>query len=171
MATFTEVFNECWENAAVEDIVALHNVWAYEESSDDLIYDNIDSQLDELFATPTEAVRAASFGNYKYHDSYMWFNGYANLESGTYEHDLNIDQSALCSYFEGYQSKLAGLDGFEEAADWDGDEESCCEYCGEPFEDDGDPYIDDMGRHFCCKECMFELNPGTKETWEAEENE
>ena len=46
MATFTEVFNECWENAAVEDIVALHNVWAYEESSDDLIYDNIDSQLD-----------------------------------------------------------------------------------------------------------------------------
>ena len=45
-------------------------------------WDNDDEFFNTFFYNnPTEAVRAAYYGDYKYCDDYVRFNGYANLES------------------------------------------------------------------------------------------
>lgn len=64
-----------------DDIVYLWNEYAYDCRPDDVIYENTEDVLDEIFRTPSEAIRAIYFGNYTFNDPYMFFNGYANLES------------------------------------------------------------------------------------------
>ena len=122
MTTFIEVFNECFENASLKETVALHNHYCCEGCMDDYIYENDVEQLNELFSSPSDAVRAAFFGDYKYNDDYFWFNGSGNLDSSDFFSDMPIDQSALAKYFEENQGELEYLRGFEEAYEW---EEGC----------------------------------------------
>lgn len=44
-------------------------------------YENGEDFFLEHFTNPAEAVRAALFGNYRYNDDYVRFNGYENLVS------------------------------------------------------------------------------------------
>lgn len=54
----------------------------------DQIYYNDEDFLDEFFSTPTEAVRAVYYGDYKYSDRYVKFNGYGNLDSADFLDDF-----------------------------------------------------------------------------------
>lgn len=51
----------------------------------------------ELFESPLDAVRAAYYGNYRYPDEYMVFNGYGNLDS--YE-DVQSLVDNYCTKFD-----------------------------------------------------------------------
>jgi hypothetical protein len=44
-------------------------------------YENDEDFFNEHFTSPAEAVRAALFGNYRYNDDYVRFDGYENLRS------------------------------------------------------------------------------------------
>jgi hypothetical protein len=75
-----------------EDMIELNNTYCDDQNyPDDRIYQNDDSFLDENFSSVTDAVRAVSYGEYKYSDKYVKFNGYGNLESFSY-----VTESDLC---------------------------------------------------------------------------
>lgn len=69
-----ELIDEADEN----ELISQYNDFV---SYDDIIYENSDEFFEENFATHAEAVRAVLFGHYNYNDSYVKFNGYANLDS------------------------------------------------------------------------------------------
>lgn len=63
------------------------------------IYEN-DEEFFEMFfqgSSVMEVVRAVHFGNYSYTDTYVKFDGYANLETTNYLEDF-IDISELAEY-------------------------------------------------------------------------
>src|SRR5690554_4352880 len=73
----------------------------YLENINDLdndIYGN-DEEFFEIFFQDKlmDAVKAISFGEYRYSDAYVKFNGYANLETTNYLEDF-IDTSELAEY-------------------------------------------------------------------------
>lgn len=82
MATLIEKITEQIENMSSADLIALNNAYCDSASySDDRIYDNDEDFLNENFSSISEAVRAASYGEYHYNHDYVKFNGYGNLES------------------------------------------------------------------------------------------
>ena len=86
-----------------------------------------------------DAVRAASYGNYRYYDDWVWFNAYGNLESGDYEEHLPlhdgeemaewyINNHDEAKYFEEmsefYEACEMGDDDDEEDDEGDEDDEN-----------------------------------------------
>jgi len=70
--------NDCDDS----DLLTIHNTYSQENSSDDEIYNNDEDFFNTFFdGKVLEAVRAVCFGDYRYSDDYVMFNGYANLES------------------------------------------------------------------------------------------
>src|SRR5690606_23695390 len=62
------------------------------------VYENDEEFFETFFQGKTmDAVRAISFGEYRYSDTYVKFNGYANLETTSYLEDF-IDTSELAEY-------------------------------------------------------------------------
>lgn len=86
--TLDELFIEGWENLSTDDKIEVNNIYCREEDPDGVIYCNDNDFLDENFSDASDAVRAVCFGNYNYSDDYVWFNGYANLESTSMESAL-----------------------------------------------------------------------------------
>jgi hypothetical protein len=71
-----------------DDMLELNNTYCEQKNySYYRIYNNDDSFLNENFSSVTDAVRAVSYGEYKYSDKYVKFNGYGNLESFSYVTD------------------------------------------------------------------------------------
>lgn len=64
-----------------DEIMYLWNDYAYECRPDDVIYENTEDVLNELFSRPSDAIRAIYFGDYTFNDPYFYFNGYANIQS------------------------------------------------------------------------------------------
>lgn len=63
---------------------------------------------------PMEAVRATQFGKYNYKDTYVWFNGYANLESTEWEDELPLhDVEELFEWCMNNTSYISHFDEFE----------------------------------------------------------
>lgn len=85
-----ELFIEAWNNIPLEGKISIHNTYCSENNYERKIFSNEDDFINEHFSTPAEAVRAAVFGHYSYGDDYVWFNGYANLESGSFENTLPL---------------------------------------------------------------------------------
>jgi hypothetical protein len=78
-----------------EYMVELNNTYCEQQNyPDDRIYNNDDSFLDENFSSVNDAVRAVSYGEYKYSDKYVKFNGYGNLESFTHLTDADLCEHA-----------------------------------------------------------------------------
>jgi hypothetical protein len=74
--------SEEYDFDSIEDKIRLHNEYCSENDyMDDYIYENDEDFLNEHFSSPDKAVRAAIYGDYRYMDNYVVFNGYANLES------------------------------------------------------------------------------------------
>lgn len=64
-----------------DELVRLHNEYCQHINSDDEIYHNDDEFFEIYFTKPLDAIRALCYGEYEYNDTYVKFNGYANLES------------------------------------------------------------------------------------------
>ena len=65
------------------NLVSLWNEYCLEGKGhmNDFIYFNDEDFFIENFNNPYDVVRCIHFGDYKYNDKYVIFNGYANLES------------------------------------------------------------------------------------------
>jgi len=82
MNTLENSIKEQIENMSSSDLMELNNAYCDAASyNDDRIYDNDDSFLEENFSSISEAVRAATYGEYSFSHSYVKFDGNANLES------------------------------------------------------------------------------------------
>lgn len=74
------------------ELIRLNNEYCEAiNSHDSFIYDNEDEFLEDYFKTKSELARAISYGEYRYMDKYVIFNGYGNLVS--FE---RMDKSQLC---------------------------------------------------------------------------
>ena len=65
-----EAAKAAWDDLSDDDKIAKFNEWASENDPNYVAYDN------ELFSSPSDAVRAAYYG-----DEYMVSNGHGNLDS------------------------------------------------------------------------------------------
>jgi hypothetical protein len=78
-----------------DELVMFHNIYCRENNYEDEIYNNDEDFFNTFFdGKVMEAVRAVSFGEYRYNDDYVTFNGYANLESFNSPGD-RVDISAI----------------------------------------------------------------------------
>ena len=65
-----------------DELVNVHNQYCQNcNYPDDEIYNNDEEFFKTFFTEPVEAVRASFYGDYRYCDEYVMFNGYGNLES------------------------------------------------------------------------------------------
>ena len=85
-----------------ETQVSLWNLYCNEQNADDYIYDNDEYQLSEMFSGPSaviDALRAVSYGDYRFTDEYVKFNAYGNLVSfDSYDVEEYIDFDELADY-------------------------------------------------------------------------
>lgn len=112
-----ELFEECWNNSTIQEKISIHNEYDAENCrSENMIYGNDEMFFDETLSnmSRSEIVRAVFFGKYNYNDDWVWFNGYANLESGHYEDELPFDDIQYMAeyYIENY-SILSFADSME----------------------------------------------------------
>jgi hypothetical protein len=111
-----ELFTQSWNECDTENKILVHNIYCRENSYDEEIYDNDEDFINEHFSSPSEAVRAAYYGDYRFSDPYVWFNGYANLESGEFENDLPyIDEKEMADW---YIENFVELEDISEFADF-----------------------------------------------------
>lgn len=83
------------DNSQLRDMVLQVN--SYDSSLENLeVYENDDDFFNTYFNNNViEAVRAVSFGEYKYSDEYVKFNAYGNLESlSEYEYNKLLEEYA-----------------------------------------------------------------------------
>jgi hypothetical protein len=94
---------------------------------DDRVYDNDEEFFANHFSDVMEAVRAVCFGEYRYQDEWVVFNGCGNLDSSN-DIDSLISLSDMTSYIEDNPSDFSDwIEEFEEPEeedDEDDDDES-----------------------------------------------
>lgn len=76
------IIKETWSN---DDIIRVWNNYCNETDMDEYIWENDEYTLDDMFGGcdhPVDsAIRACFYGDYRYGDKYVRFNGYGNLVS------------------------------------------------------------------------------------------
>jgi hypothetical protein len=77
------------------ELIELNNRYCEVFNYESEIYNNDEEFFEIFFTNALEAVRAVSFGDYRYHDDYVIFNGYGNLE--TFNH---MDTDRLADFVE-----------------------------------------------------------------------
>lgn len=84
------------------ELIAIHNDYCEvnNDSYNHIIDNDDDEAIDNMFNTPSEAIIAASFGDYNHSHYYFILNGYGNLVSFNYITDDNcpIDTSELAQW-------------------------------------------------------------------------
>ena len=102
MKTYYEFITDYLEELSDDELLDLWNEYCNEENMDSYIYYNDEYFFEEIFANNvTEAVRAVCYGDYRYMDAYVVFNGYGNLESfNSWNLKDYIYISDLASYLE-----------------------------------------------------------------------
>lgn len=123
------------------DDSTLVNIWNWYcsyQNMDDYVYNNDDDFFETYFeGRPGEAVRAVLFGHYNYNDDWVWFNGYANLDSSSTLPDI-VDIDEVIGWIVREENYDEALDYFEIS-----DIEETAEELGfEVPADDGDEYLD-----------------------------
>lgn len=81
MKTYNEFLRDYLENLSDDELIEAWNEYCYEYDMDNIIYYNDEDFFETYFATTDDAIRAAFYGDYRYMDTYVVFNGYANLDS------------------------------------------------------------------------------------------
>ena len=95
------------------ELVALNN--AYCESAncpDDEIFSNDEDFFNTFFANnPAEVARSIHFGDYKWHHTWVQFNGYGNLESIEYMdgEKLPISVAGMAKYIAEHQEDFTDV--------------------------------------------------------------
>ena len=102
MDTYYDFIIDYLINLKDDEVLNLWNNYCLEESMDDYIYYNDEYFFEEYFYNNVDkAVRAVCYGDYKYRDTYVVFNGYGNLESfDGWNLDNYIYISDLATYLE-----------------------------------------------------------------------
>ena len=77
-------------------LIQHYNTMCQEHDMDRYIFDNDEDFFTEMFGQDViKAVQATQYGDYRYSDHYVVFNGYANLDSFNYGSDyIDIDELA-----------------------------------------------------------------------------
>lgn len=94
-----ELFIEAWEGMDIDTKVKISNKYYESNRIDTNIEYNDDDFLNNNFSKPSDAVRAILFGSYSYRDVFVWFDGYGNLASGSYECDLPLEDVEIISEY------------------------------------------------------------------------
>lgn len=98
---------------ATDDLVNLNN--AYAENAkyyDEEIYNNDEDFFNTFFPNdPDKAVRAVFYGDFRYNDTFVKFNGYGNLESFNYfsTDDLIESPETIAKFCIEEENDLNGL--------------------------------------------------------------
>ena len=135
---------------------------------DDVVYDNDNDTYQMLFGDNIdEALRAASYGDFNYTDSYVVINGYGNLDTFSYlcSSKCPVDKDELADYFYENQDEFYiwfdfnpdDYEGYEDDEE-DDDDDDCyiaCPECGTRLEQGEYEYDYDSGhtRVVNCPEC------------------
>ena len=94
----TEEIIEKLEGLTTMKLIILWNEYCEDNClSDDVIYENNEYNLDNVFSSIDDALRAAHYGEYDYSDNYFKLDAYGNLESMNFPKDY-IDIDALAEY-------------------------------------------------------------------------
>lgn len=93
-----DAIRNCLGDYDTADLVRLYNEMA-EHTNYTMIQENTDDVLDELFSSPSDAIRAASGSDYNYADDYLYYDVY--FESFDHWSDKNspIDLDELADWF------------------------------------------------------------------------
>lgn len=81
MMNYNEYLTNYLENLSDDELLEMWNTYCLEVGNEGYIYENDDYFFEENFSNINDAVRAVCYGDYRYMDEYVVFNGYANLES------------------------------------------------------------------------------------------
>jgi hypothetical protein len=115
MKNFNEIKKYLLENTnTLQEIVGQINSW--EGSLENLeFYENDENFFELCFeGKPMEAVRAAQFGDYRYTDAFVKFNGYGNLDSYT-EHEVEEElKSSIDEILERMEALEGKIDIYDE---------------------------------------------------------
>jgi hypothetical protein len=101
-------------------LVDVNNIYCSENGfDDDEIYSNDVDFLNTYFTDVDQAVRAVCYGEYKYMDEWVRFNGYGNLETLNYftTNDLVESVETIAEYI------FENQEGFEHILDLEFDDE------------------------------------------------
>lgn len=98
IANNLEAITDYLKELSNNDLVNIHNEYCRENSySDNEIYNNDEEFFNMFFENKVlEAVRAISYGEYKYTDEYVIFSGYGNIESFN-NPDEHVDISKIAA--------------------------------------------------------------------------
>lgn len=117
-----KMFVDAWEDMDVDDKIGVHNLYCENNRLYSEIHRNGDDFLNENFKCPSDAVTAVTFGAYNYNDKYVWFDGYGNLSTASYDCDLPFDdEEYMAKYFIDNYDDLSwwtALDDFREACEF-----------------------------------------------------
>lgn len=92
---------EVAEKIENSDWVSLWNTYCSENSIESELFDFDDDFFDTFFeGKPYEAARATAFGNVNFSHDYIYFNGYANLETTSNEDDIIDYDELICWLIE-----------------------------------------------------------------------
>jgi len=90
---------------------------------DDRVYDNDEEFFENSFSEMMEAIRAVCFGEYRFQDSWVKFDGNANLESSN-DIDSLISLSEMTDYIEEHPSDFSDwIEEFEEPEEEEDEDE------------------------------------------------
>ena len=124
MKTFKTAFEECFDFASEDDLVAMHNIYCEENNyPDDTVFNNdeefIETSYGENVIKLWRDISNNSF--YTDQDDYVCYNGQGNLESFSTFEDSCVDFGISCysAFFEENAHKLKGISGFEDVCDWE----------------------------------------------------
>lgn len=81
MANFEEALASFVDGLDNEELVSVWNEYCMDCRLDDFIYLNNEDFFVENFSNPYDVVQRISFGKYNFNDTYVVFNGYANLKT------------------------------------------------------------------------------------------
>lgn len=96
------------------ELIILNNEYCQSiNASDDEIFENDETFLDMFFSDkPNSLAQCISYGDYRYSDDFVRFNGYGNLESFTY-----FDVDRLCELVDNIADYI--IDNFQEFSQFD----------------------------------------------------
>lgn len=90
-AFINEVVYSDLDNSDYIEVIDKYNEYLSESGYEEY-FENDDVYLNELVSEPSELMRMALHGDYRYHDEYCQINGYGNLDSFS---DYQIVREAL----------------------------------------------------------------------------
>ena len=112
---------------------------------DDYIYENDDEELQYMFSSISEALRAACYGNYNFTDPYVKFNAYGNLQSLS-DMDVihEIDLDVLVDYLMENGDENNVFDDADKETLMENFIEFYEETTGKEFDEDNISVVDDL---------------------------